>query len=68
MKKRNCSKIILSLDITIILLGIIVFLLSIVISSIMFFEVYKYLSFFVNLLSVIVIFSGVNTLCNDIFN
>ncbi len=68
MKKTNCSKAILSLDITIILLGIIVFLLSLVISSIMFFEIYKYLSFFVNLLSVIIIFSGVNTLCNDIFN
>lgn len=57
----------LSLDIAIILLGFIVFFLSLVVSSVMWNDVFKYVSFIINIISVIFIFSGVNTFCDDLF-
>lgn len=58
----------LSLDIAIVLLGFVVFFLSLVVSSVMFDEAFRNVSFIINIISVIIIFSGVNTLCNDLFS
>lgn len=58
---------ILSLDIAIILLGFLVFFLSLVVSSVMWDEIFRYISFIINIVSVIIIFSGANTFCDDLF-
>ncbi len=57
----------LSLDIAIILLGFAVFLLSLVVSSVMWDEAFRYVSFIINIISVFIIFSGANTFCDDLF-